>query len=118
MRRVVTAATMAKSTLLRCTGARMNGPVVETLFDGPAYVAARAGVPIVPVGIGGSEKAMPKGSKIIHPVKITIVIGRPLVPEAREEGARVPRRAVAELTAALKVEVQRLFDEAQKQVAG
>src|SRR4051812_1982568 len=31
MRRVVTMHTMAKSTLLRCTGARMNGPVAGTL---------------------------------------------------------------------------------------
>ena len=98
-------------------GTRQSGPVVQPLFDGPAYVAARAGVPIVPVGIGGSERAMPKGSKLLRPVKISIVVGPPLLPEARAEGARVPRRAVAELTAQLKDEVQRLFDEAQAQVA-
>lgn len=94
-------------------GTRQSGPEVQPLFDGPAYVASRTRVPIIPVGIGGSEKAMPKGSKMLRPVKIAMVIGRPLVPEAREEGARVPRRAVAELTAQLKDEVQRLFDEAQ-----
>jgi 1-acyl-sn-glycerol-3-phosphate acyltransferase len=98
-------------------GTRQSGPDVQPLFDGPAYVAARAGVPIVPVGIGGSELAMPKGSKMIRPVKITLVVGKPLHPEVREEGARVPRRAVAELTSALKDEVQRLFDEAQAQVS-
>lgn len=98
-------------------GTRQSGPIVQPLFDGPAYVAARAGVPIVPVGIGGSEKAMPKGSKMLRPVKISIIIGPPLLPEARAEGARVPRRAVAELTAQLKDEVQRLFDEAQAMVA-
>lgn len=95
-------------------GTRQSGPEVQPLFDGPAYVAARAAVPIVPVGIGGSERAMPKGSKMIRPVKITMVIGPPIVPEAREEGARVPRRVVSELTAQLKDEVQRLFDEAQR----
>jgi 1-acyl-sn-glycerol-3-phosphate acyltransferase len=94
-------------------GTRQTGPEVQPLFDGVAYVAARARVPIVPVGIGGSERAMPKGSKMIRPVKITVVIGPPIAPEARDEGARVPRRAVAELTATLKSEVQRLFDEAQ-----
>jgi 1-acyl-sn-glycerol-3-phosphate acyltransferase len=95
-------------------GTRQAGPVVQPLFDGPAYVAARASVPIIPVGIGGSERAMPKGSKLLRPVKITVIVGPPLLPEARAEGARVPRRAVAELTAALKDEVQRLFDEAQR----
>ena len=94
-------------------GTRQTGPEVQPLFDGVAYVASRARVPIVPVGIGGSERAMPKGSKLIRPVKITVVIGPPIVPEARDEGARVPRRAVGELTARLKSEVQRLFDEAQ-----
>ncbi|MEA3055355.1 MAG: 1-acyl-sn-glycerol-3-phosphate acyltransferase [Actinomycetota bacterium] len=99
-------------------GTRQTGPLVQPLFDGPAYVALRAGVPIIPVGIGGSEKAMPKGSKMLRPVKIAIVVGPALEPESRAEGARVPRRAVAELTAQLKDEVQRLFDEAQTQVAG
>jgi 1-acyl-sn-glycerol-3-phosphate acyltransferase len=94
-------------------GTRQSGPEVQPLFDGPAYVALRAGVPIVPVGIGGSERAMPKGSKLIYPRKVTLVVGKPIYPEAREEGARVPRRAVTELTASLKDEVQRLFDEAQ-----
>ena len=94
-------------------GTRQSGPEVQPLFDGVAYVASRARVSIVPVGIGGSERAMPKGSKMIRPVKITVVIGPPIVPEAREEGARVPRRAVGELTSQLKTEVQRLFDEAQ-----
>lgn len=94
-------------------GTRQSGPEVQPLFDGVAYVASRARVPIIPVGIGGSERAMPKGSKMIRPVKITVVIGPPIVPEAREEGARVPRRAVGELTARLKDDVQRLFDEAQ-----
>ena len=94
-------------------GTRQTGPIVQPLFDGPAYVAARAGVPIVPVGIGGSERAMPKGSKLIKPVKVAIVVGKPIYPEARQDGARVPRRAVSELTASLKDEVQRLFDEAQ-----
>jgi 1-acyl-sn-glycerol-3-phosphate acyltransferase len=95
-------------------GTRQTGPEVQPLFDGPAYVAARAGVPIVPVGIGGSERAMPKGSKLLRPVRIHLVVGTPIVPEAREEGARVPRRVVAELTATLKDEIQELFDDAQR----
>ncbi len=31
-------------------GTRRSGPVVEPLFEGAAFVAMRAGVPIVPVG--------------------------------------------------------------------
>lgn len=95
-------------------GTRQSGPEVQPLFDGPAYVALRTRVPIVPVGIGGSEKAMPKGSKLIRPAKVVVIVGSPISPEAREDGARVPRRAVGELTARLKDEVQALFDEAQR----
>ena len=94
-------------------GRRRSGPVVEDLFEGAAYLALRSGVPIVPVGIGGSERAMPKGAKFLRPVKVHVVIGPPLVPE-RPEGGRAPRRAVRELTEALRTELQRLFDEAQK----
>jgi 1-acyl-sn-glycerol-3-phosphate acyltransferase len=95
-------------------GTRQSGPAVQPLFDGPSYVALRVGVPIVPVGIGGSEAAMPKGAKWIRPRKVAMVIGKPIVPEAREEGARVPRRVITETTATLKDEIQSLFDEAQR----
>ena len=94
-------------------GTRQQGPEVQPLFEGAAYVAARTGVAIVPVGIGGSERAMPKGSKLFRPGKIVLVVGEPLMPP-QAEGPRVPRRAVRELTAHLYVEVQRLFDEAQR----
>lgn len=100
-------------------GTRRSGPVVEDLFDGAAYIAIKAGVPIVPVGIGGSEAAMPKGAKFLRPVKVHLVIGPPLHPEGagdRESsgGGRAPRKVVHELTLRLQAELQRLFDEAQK----
>lgn len=94
-------------------GTRQRGPVVQPLFEGAAYVAARAGVPVVPVGIGGSERAMPRGAKMIRPVKVHVVIGRPLRPEPNEAGGRVPRRVVHELTEKLHAELQHLFDDAQ-----
>jgi 1-acyl-sn-glycerol-3-phosphate acyltransferase len=93
-------------------GTRQSGPVVQDLFDGTAYVAAKTGVPIVPVGIGGSEAAMPKGSKFIHPTKLVLVVGEPLDAPAPREGG-VSRRAVKELTEQLHGELQKLFDEAE-----
>lgn len=94
-------------------GTRQTGPVVETLFDGPAFVQARTGVPIVPVGIGGSEAAMPKGAKWIRPKKVVVVVGEPL-PAPETEGAKARRAAVRTQTAALKERVQALFDDAQR----
>lgn len=96
-------------------GTRQSGPVVQPLFEGAVFVAARVGVPIVPVGIGGSEWAMPKGSRGIRPVRIAAVVGEPIPPPARSESGRVPRRAVAELSDALQVDLQRLFDQARRE---
>jgi 1-acyl-sn-glycerol-3-phosphate acyltransferase len=89
-------------------GTRRSGPVVENLFEGAAFVAARTGVPIVPVGIGGSEQALPKGRKLPRLVKIP--------PPAATEGGRVSRKAVHATTEVLRAEVQRLFDQAMAPV--
>jgi len=94
-------------------GTRQSGPDVMPLFDGAAYVAVKAGVPIIPVGIGGSEGVMPKGSRMIYPRKCVVVVGDPIVAEKDDEG-RVPRSAVKDLTQRLSDDLQRLFDEAQR----
>jgi 1-acyl-sn-glycerol-3-phosphate acyltransferase len=94
-------------------GERKSGPVVQPLLDGAAFVACRMGVPIVPVGIGGSEWAMPKGARFVHPVRVAIIIGEPLVPPPRADGSRVPRRVVSEITEQLHTELQLLFDQAR-----
>jgi 1-acyl-sn-glycerol-3-phosphate acyltransferase len=94
-------------------GTRQSGPVITDMFDGVAYLALRAGVPIVPVGIGGSEAAMPKGAKFPRPVKLTMVIGEPIPVAAPAAGERVPRSAVRDLTERLRQQLQLLYDEAQ-----
>lgn len=94
-------------------GTRQEGPILHTLFDGPAYVSARSGAPILPVGLGGTEAAMPKGKRFIRPVKMSIVIGEPIQPPPAKASGSVPRSAVRELTADLGTAIQGLFDEAQ-----
>jgi 1-acyl-sn-glycerol-3-phosphate acyltransferase len=97
-------------------GTRRSGPVVEELHEGAAFLAARTGAPIVPIGIGGSAEAMPKGSKMIRPVKIHLVVGQPLAAPARSARGRVPRTQVHVLTEQLRAELQTLYDEAQRRV--
>jgi 1-acyl-sn-glycerol-3-phosphate acyltransferase len=94
-------------------GTRRSGVAVEDLFDGPAYVASRAGVPIVPVGIGGSDGAMPVGARFIRPHKVVLVVGEPIVPPVGDGTGRVKRRVVRELTEQVQVDLQRLYDEAR-----
>jgi 1-acyl-sn-glycerol-3-phosphate acyltransferase len=92
-------------------GTRQFGPDTREFFDGAAFLACRTGAPIVPVGLGGTEAAMPKGSKFVHPVRMTIVIGEPLVPPPSD--GRTSRKAIKALTAELSDRIQVLFDEAQ-----
>ena len=73
-------------------------------------------MPIIPVGIGGSERVMPKGSKMIHPRKCVMIIGDPIVAQLDAEG-RVPRSAVKDVTERLSESLQELFDRSQ-QLAG
>lgn len=94
-------------------GGRRSGPILEPLQEGAAYLALRAGVPIVPVGIGGSERAMPIGAKLMRPTRIHIIVGQPIFPPVAEDGKRAPRRAVRELNERLHDEIQCLFDQAQ-----
>ena len=93
-------------------GTRQQGPVVQELFDGPAFVQSRTGVPIIPVGIGGSEGAMPKGSKIPKPKKITVIVG-PALELGIHEGSKAKRAAVHARTEELHRVIQTLFNEAQ-----
>ena len=93
-------------------GERKSGPLVQPLFDGAAFVAAKAGVPIVPVGIGGSERVMPKGSRVIYPRKVHVAVGPPIIIPGADQG-RVARAALTDVTSTLHDELQRLFDLAQ-----
>ena len=95
-------------------GTRQHGPVVDPdlMHAGPAFVASRAGVAIVPLGIAGTDHAMPGGSMLIRPVRVVMVVGEPIRPP--EVDGRIPRRMVDELTERLRVGLQGCFDEAQR----
>jgi 1-acyl-sn-glycerol-3-phosphate acyltransferase len=93
-------------------GTRQHGPKIQTLQPGAAYLALRAGVPILPVGIAGTEEILRS-----HRVKlprfrhVAMVVGEPLVGEQRDGGV-VPREQVDALTARLHDALQVVLDEA------
>jgi len=93
-------------------GTRQSGPRLHQLFEGPAYVALKRGVPIVPVGIGGSERVMRKGSKMIWPYKCHVTIGAPIMVEHGGNG-RIDRGRMTEITAELATRLQIVFDDAK-----
>jgi 1-acyl-sn-glycerol-3-phosphate acyltransferase len=94
-------------------GTRREGTVVEDLMEGAAFLSARTSAPIVPIGIGGSDLAMPKGSAIPKPRTIQVVIGPALPPPARTGGGRVSRAAVHTATEELTSKLQAVYDEAR-----
>ena len=93
-------------------GTRQSGPKLHPLFEGPAYVALKRGVPIVPVGIGGSERVMRKGSKMIWPHKCHVTVGAPIAVEHGGSG-RVDRERMTQITAQLSAALQSVFDDAR-----
>jgi 1-acyl-sn-glycerol-3-phosphate acyltransferase len=112
-------------------GTRRSGPEVQELKDGVAYLSLRAGVPVVPVGIGGSERAMPRGSSFPRPRRVNVVIGPPIPARSRDGGgeqdqsgevldlavsrrrARIGREATTEQSQRVRAAIQQAFDAAE-----
>lgn len=110
--RCITVLEQGEPLVLFPEGERKDGPEIHPLFDGAAYVAARAGVPIIPVGIGGSDRVMPRHAKMIHPEKVRVVIGEPILAEVGESG-RASRHAIRAVTRELSTQLQCVFDAAR-----
>jgi 1-acyl-sn-glycerol-3-phosphate acyltransferase len=94
-------------------GTRRHGPELGDLFHGVAYLALKRGVPILPVGIGGSEEILPSGQVRPRLHRVVVVIGEPIVADASASARR--RSDVAALTATLATCLQGCFDEARRQ---
>jgi 1-acyl-sn-glycerol-3-phosphate acyltransferase len=94
-------------------GTRRAGAVIENLMEGAAFLSARTGAPIVPIGIGGSDLSMPKGATIPKPYTIHVVIGPPIPPPARTGGGRVSRSAVHAASDELVGRLQAVYDESK-----
>jgi len=84
-------------------GSRSADGKLLPLEGGVGLVASHSLAPILPVFIKGSHEAMPLGSAMVKPVKITVTFGKLITfaPETyREKGAR--EKIMAALTDALK----------------
>lgn len=62
-------------------GTRGFGPGVSRFKRGPALLALRLGLPIVPGYIAGTDRILPKGRWYPKPGRITVRLGPPLFPE-------------------------------------
>ncbi len=87
-------------------GSRQQGDSIGEIYDGTAWLASKAGTPVVPVGIAGTEVAMPTGSKFPSRVPVTVVVGEVLDPPKAKDGERVKRSDLKEWTEELRLRLR------------
>ncbi|MDZ4180626.1 MAG: lysophospholipid acyltransferase family protein [Coriobacteriia bacterium] len=71
--------------------------------QGAAFIAMRAGVPIVPVGIAGTDRIKPKGARLMRFPRVTISYGKPVT--AEEFGDMGRKQRVEAMTAEVMVRI-------------
>jgi 1-acyl-sn-glycerol-3-phosphate acyltransferase len=74
---------------------------------GVAHLALTAGVPVVPVGLTGTEKLQPVGSRLPKLVPITVTFGEPIEVAGRYDGVPLGR-ARREVTDQIMTVIQKL----------
>ncbi|HZD48397.1 MAG TPA: lysophospholipid acyltransferase family protein [Silvibacterium sp.] len=84
-------------------GGRSATGHLETLMNGPAFMAIRTGLPIVPMALIGTYELLPMHSRELHPVPVTLVVGEPI------ESTGYSMKRIDELTARISEELCRLY---------
>jgi len=92
-------------------GTRQEGQQVGEIYDGVAYLAAKTGAQVVPVGIAGTGEAMGKGTKFPKRVKVVMEVGEIMQPPAAS-GKRVTVGDRKRFSEELGSVLQDLMDEA------
>lgn len=78
LKRVIEGVRGGKSLAVFPEGTRSSDGNLQELKPGAFKIAARSGVPIVPVSIRGTHKLLPKHSLVPRPGKVEVVIGEPI----------------------------------------
>ncbi|HTW45424.1 MAG TPA: lysophospholipid acyltransferase family protein [Acidobacteriaceae bacterium] len=86
-------------------GGRTETGHLEGFLNGPAFMAIRAGVPIVPMALIGTHELLPMHSSEFHPVPVTLVVGELI------DTSVYSIRQVDELTERVRDTISRLYYE-------
>jgi len=75
-------------------GTRSRDGTLGEPRDGAALLAIRAGVPLLPVSITGSDRLFPRGARLPRRSRVTVRIGEPFK-LARQASGRIDRQELA-----------------------
>jgi len=84
-------------------GGRSASGHPASFLNGPAFMAIRAGLPVVPMALIGTYELLPMHSMEFHPVPVTLAVGDPI------ETKGYSMKQVDELTARISDEICRLY---------
>jgi 1-acyl-sn-glycerol-3-phosphate acyltransferase len=96
-------------------GTRREGAELGALFSGAAYLALKQGVPIVPVGVGGSDRVLVRHRGWSWFSRVCVVVGEPIV-LPRTTGT-IKRSVITATNEELRARLQASYDEAVRWAA-
>ena len=85
-------------------GGRTEDGCLQTFMNGPAYIAIRGRVPLIPMALIGTYELLPIHSHHFRPRPVKLVIGEAIDP------SQFTIRQVDALTARLRLEILRLYE--------
>lgn len=88
------------SVLLFAEGTRTLDGKLQPFKRGAFALASKSGVPIIPVAINNTFRILPKGSKVVRPAHITVVLGRS-IPTGGIEGKQGEMKLMEEVHQAI-----------------
>ncbi len=98
------------SVMVFAEGSRSEGEL-QSFKAGAAHIAIKAGAPLMPVGISGTQALLPRGSLHIRPGKACVRVGEPIVTEG------LTARDQPRLTELLRSRVSGLIAECEPETA-
>jgi 1-acyl-sn-glycerol-3-phosphate acyltransferase len=84
-------------------GGRSKDGHLQPFMNGPAYLAIRSKVPLVPMAIVGTYELLPMHTHHYFPQRVQMVVGEPI------DTSAYTIRQVGELTERLRAEIARLY---------
>jgi 1-acyl-sn-glycerol-3-phosphate acyltransferase len=77
MRRALELLREGEAVLVFPEGGRGDGKTLRMPEQGVSLLAKRSGAPVIPVGIVGSDRVLPRGAKFFHRGKTSVIWGEP-----------------------------------------